>query len=156
MAFSVTAAGGLGDGVESCKGAEDDGEVDIDTGFDELGGDEADGEFFTQAAFDEIEGDTSVGGAHQGGEVKAGAIVGEEFEEFPGMAAGVNDREGPGVLFDEESEGGVVGLAREAVGVDSTEGGIEFGRFGNDFVGGFEADLEVWGSVNGRLAFAST
>lgn len=52
FALAVTAASGLGDGVESCHGAVDEREVDIDSSFDELGGDEEGGEFVFETLAD--------------------------------------------------------------------------------------------------------
>ena len=71
FSFAVAAAGGLGDGVESSEGAEDDGEIDINAGFDELGGDEANRAICLEAGFDFLEARGAVLRAHEGGEVEA-------------------------------------------------------------------------------------
>jgi hypothetical protein len=81
FAFAVAASGGLGDGVEACHGAIDEGEVDIDAGFDELGGDEADGEFFGEALADGGEHLEAVLRAHEGGKVEISVAGREVFEE---------------------------------------------------------------------------
>ena len=54
-----------------------------------------------ESAFDEVEDEAPMVGAHEGGEVEAGAVVWEEFEKFAGVAAGVDDGEGLWVFFEE-------------------------------------------------------
>lgn len=70
FSLPVAASGGLGNRVESGHGSIDDGEIDIDTGFDELGGYEADGEVFFETVADGFQHLEAVLWAHQGGEVE--------------------------------------------------------------------------------------
>lgn len=90
---AVAAAGGLGEGVEAAFGAIDDGETDIDTGFDELGGDEGDGLAVFPQGFGFFEHGDDVRRAHAGGEMEGGGLSGEFFEERLGSFGGVEDEE---------------------------------------------------------------
>ena len=69
FSFAVAATCGLGDGVESSHGAVDEGKVDIDTSFDELGRNQSDWEIFFKALADDGEHFETVLRAHEGGEV---------------------------------------------------------------------------------------
>ena len=55
--------------------------------------------------FDRIEDFAAVGGAHQSREVEAAFVIREEFEEFSGVAAGVDDGKALGVWEEVIGEG---------------------------------------------------
>jgi len=69
FAVAIAATGGLGEGVESAFGAVNDGEANIDTGFDELRGDDRNGAAFFSEPFGFGEDAHDVTRAHAGGEV---------------------------------------------------------------------------------------
>lgn len=54
FAFAIASACSLGDGVESCDGSIDDGEVDIDAGFDHLGADDTAGQGLLQTVANDV------------------------------------------------------------------------------------------------------
>ena len=94
VSVAVAAPGGLGEGIEAGDGAEDDGEVEIDAGFDDGGGDDAAGFAVLFPAADFRENRAPMGGAELGGKVDVGRGVRvEELEDLGGVGFGVEDAE---------------------------------------------------------------
>ena len=152
-ALAVAAAGNLHDGIEWAKGAPDHGEIHVHAGLDHLGGDDAAGlaeaEFFLDAR-DEVE---AMLGAHCGGEMDGGFVVGvvgavesaevlgELVPEFAGVAGEVDHAEhlrggsemggerGPVVGF----VGGGQAIGDAAEGAEKFVGGRgDFAEFGGE------------------------
>lgn len=139
FAVAVAAPGSLGDRVESGEGAIDDGEIDIDSGFDELGGDEANGELFLQTLADLGEDAGAVFRTHEGGEVVISLALAEETEDFASMLAAVDDAESLRLIEQSLDEVGVWEFAEE-VNVNPLEGGEECARVTDDFPTVFQAN----------------
>lgn len=141
FAFAVAAAGGLGEGVEAGEGAEDGGEVEVDTGFDEGGGDDIGGGVGLEAFADLGDDVAAVGGAHPGAEVEgvAGLEGVEGGVEVAGVLAGVDDAEGALFLGDAVGEIGPLHAAEEVV-VDAAECGVEAVDVGGELGGAGEAE----------------
>lgn len=83
----------MDDRVERTDCAEDEGKVDVDADFDELGGNESAGGTAVEEVSDAGEDISAMGWAEFGSEVEDVRFGGEEVEECAGVASGVEDDE---------------------------------------------------------------
>lgn len=141
FAFAVATAGSLGKGIEAGEGAEDGGEVEVDTGFDEGGGDDIGGDVGLEAFADLGDDIAAMGGAHPGAEVEGVArfAFNELSIEVAGVLAGVDDAKGSGFLGDAVGELVPFHAAEEMV-VYAAKGGIEAVDVGGELGGAGEAE----------------
>ncbi len=135
--FAVAASGSLDDAVERRAGAQDDGEIEVDTGFDDLGRNEDARLVCGKAAFDLADDGAAVRPAEQGRKVqRIGAVDGSQ--QGQGVFFGVDDDER---LCFAAHERGDLGpgerVAGEPLVVDALEGGVPGGGIGDD-VGGWQ------------------
>jgi len=100
FAVAVAPAGRLCDGIEPGEGPVDDGEVDINAGFDELSRDQADGEARGKAVTDLIELPATMLRAHESRKVEVGFAGAQFLVEFLSMLAAIDDTEHLSLAFD--------------------------------------------------------
>lgn len=136
---TIAAADGLGKGIKAAFGAINDGEADVDTGFDQLGGDENDGKAFFSKTLGVCENTHDVPGTHPGGEMEC-VCLGAEFlvKSLRGFC-GIEDEKaaGGGILKD---------VGNELVVVDSTE------IFAFDAVGSSFKRCPIFGKTLHKIA----
>ena len=154
LSVAVAAAGGLGEGVEAAFGAIDNGEADIDTGFDELGGDEDNGLSALAKPLCPGKHEHDMPGTHACREMNCGGALAEFFVEDLGGFGGVEDEEAAvrGMFADVVDEL-FVGEGAEVLAGDAFEGSKERGcvpQDGGDFLGR-DTDGEVFAAFEGGL-----